>query len=695
MGLVQTVDLHNYRSAYKVSGVSLHSDLTVVVGPNGSGKSTFLDGIATFGRANNIRPSKLSEYDPSLTNEYPSNIPITTLTISLEAQTESVFIALAERPGIESLEITDNSLTNVLGEQIELNRGLPSGKQDFTLTRYANGCHQLHTTTGRYKLETLIRKRTEDLQEIGAALIEQAVSIGLLDAPTEATSLDTEELSTIVERIKRSVSLDENREDKNEPQVENEVFRDLEDTLEFLLKLEALKGAILDHLPTIAHFEDIPSLPNGVPVAQLDSKAPFQGLVSWGGVDPENIDNIGKEQLSQALTAGAEQLTIYLNSYIELTEPAATAVSKAVTDPLEGRYEVCCEIEDEVVQMYIKDDEEDTIVSVDRKSTGFQWLVSFLLTVFSDVRPSEEADMFLIDDIGVHLHPDWKVKLRRALHELTGDAQIVYSTHSPFFIDNNSLDQVRVTSIGSDGTSIKRVSEAQGSDNVHDILEPLRSSLGAYVAEFLFGASEIVIVEGSTDKEYLQCFSSLFVNSDDRPSLNEDIAIIVGKGSNQIVLANFLEAEQDNYISLMDKDQAGDNQVDSFEESDIDVSKATQLDFLPNQITGQRTEIEDLFPDEMVCEVVADHLSPVVTKADLLQRVNNRPNKGVLQAIEGRLKQYSMEGDLSGEPDIPKGPVCEDIKAEVDESWLDAEGEKAQTIEDFTNLIEHINTKLD
>lgn len=694
MELVRSVSITNYSSTFDLTNVSFHEDLTVVVGPNGAGKSTFLEGTAKFGTKEEIKNANLSNHDSSLTSTYPSKIPIVSLEFILSEDSNSLLVPVCKRPGVQTLDISDNTFISDSGEMVELHKGLPNNEKSLTITRYANGTQKLNTKNGRYKIETLIAKRIADLQLIGTELIEQAASIGLLDSYVNPHDLDSETWSDKLSIMEDKIDFEEYDEEDDIP-LSVEIYEDFEEVTSFVTDLILLRTDITNELPNIQYFDKIPSISNEIPLSDLETETQYRGLLTWGGIDPDEATTAEEAELQRALNSGSEQLTRYLNSYINVDKKVERGLPEAVTDPLEGRFDVECTIENDTINVYIHDSMEETTVPINRKSTGFQWLVSCMLTIFSGVIDPDQTDMFLIDDIGVHLHPDWKINLRKALHEIAGDAQIVYSTHSPFFIDNGSLDQVRVASNESNGTRIQKVSEVRGSKYVHDTLEPLRSVLGAYVSEFLYGANGIVIVEGPTDKKYIECFSELFENSESLPTLNEDVAIINGKGANQIVLANFLEAEQDNYFSIMDNDTDGDDQVQKFSDTGIDPAKYAQLDILPNQNATQNPEIEDLFPSELVCEYAADTLPSIITKTMLLSRFNNRSNMGVIEAIDSVLKQYKQQNDIPEDTKIGKGNICEEIRSLVDETWLYASGEKEETIEDFSELITTINSKLD
>jgi predicted ATPase len=695
MSLIENISIRNYGSAYTVSATPINEDLSVIVGPNGAGKSTVLEGTATFGTTDQIGNEALSKYGGNLPQKYPSEIRIATLTIDLSSTRASSLTPLSSRPEIRSLDISENVLRPESDGLIELNSEFASGDGSIKITRYANGTHKIDTNKGRYNIDTLIDRRVEDLEIIGAQLINQAESLGLTDSRSEDERIDITTLSEQFETIENKFEqLDVESEGDSDPTLDELVYADVDAILDHLSKLNQLKGNKFEQLPSINHFEQIPPLTNGISIAQMNEETPYRGLLNLGGINPQNIATLDNGTLESKLESAEEQLTIYLNNLLELEEPAKPSIQKAFTDPIKGRYKAECRIEGEEIHLDIYDNDENTTVPLDRKSTGFQWLVRCILTVFTRTRNIDQTDMFLIDDIGVHLHPDWKIKLRRALHGLTGDSQIVYTTHSPFFINNQKLDQIRVASIDSAGTTLQKVSEIDGSDYVHDMLEPVRSSLGAYVQEFLFGANGILLTEGPTDKDYIRAFSDLLNDNGSNSGLNDDIAIMSGHGGAQIVYANFLEVEQNNYVGLMDNDDAGRGQIKKFEDNSIDSSKYFQLDVLPNQKRSKDSEIEDLFPEELVCEIIADMCKPVVKKSDLVSKVQSSPHKPVLDAIDDRFKRYIGEGDLPDKYSYSKEILCDQLTSKIDESWLTASGEKANTVEDFKYLIQRVNSEL-
>src|SRR5690606_1866713 len=73
--------------------------------------------------------------------------------------------------------------------------------------------------------------------------------------------------------------------------------------------------------------------------------------------------------------------------------------------------------------------------------------------------------------------------------------QVIYVTHSPFLIDKNHADRIRVLEkgVGDEGTRVVR-------DAARNHYEPLRSAFGAFVGETAFIGHCNLMVEGLGDQ---------------------------------------------------------------------------------------------------------------------------------------------------------------------------------------------------
>ena len=82
--------------------------------------------------------------------------------------------------------------------------------------------------------------------------------------------------------------------------------------------------------------------------------------------------------------------------------------------------------------------------------------------------------------------------------------QVVYVTHSPFLIDKNHGERIRVLEKGDGEEGTRVVSNA-----ARNHYEPLRSAFGAFVAETTFIGNCNLMLEGQADQVLLAGISSL------------------------------------------------------------------------------------------------------------------------------------------------------------------------------------------
>lgn len=699
MGLVEGIRIENYLSTSDLSAVHLHEDLTAIVGPNGAGKSSFLRGAFAFTSKQNVHPAELSTQNSGLDEKSPSEIPITTLYISANSTNLGPLRALSQNLSIKSTQIIEMGSNGSEANSTLPGTDAPSSGEEIKVISYANGTKKLATSRGRLNIGTVVENRLRDVTELATKLIEQVSMVSETVSPYDRDETDLSVVQDVTTTLKEEVDdisppTNTSGGEMDSPDLIEDLSEDLDNVAGLMEDLELLRTSpIENYLPNMRYFEEIPIPDSKFNFEQTRYPRLIDAVLNSGSKGVDSIEDLESRNLELVLEQVEDRTTEYLNSFIKLDEPVETQIPEVVTDPQRGRFSVESSQDGDELEFKIRDEREGTIVGLCEKSTGFRWLFSFILLVFIERSNGELSDLYLIDDIGVHLHPEWKVHLRHSLYEITGDAQIVYSTHSPFLIDNSNIDQVRIASMESNGTQIQTVSEVRGSSQVHDQLEPIRSSLGARVSEFLFGSSAVLVVEGPTDKDYIECMSELFYwHSNSKESLNSEIEIVVGKGSNQNVMANFLEVEEDNYVVLTDKDESGDRQKRKILKNDIDDSKLIQLDELANRRSGQHTEIEDLFSPELVCEIVASELPDPVSKQELLTRVASEDS--TTEGIKGRLSRYYDEGDVQNELEIPKGRLAEKIIDKIDATWLSAPGEKKQTVESFQSLIKSLNDKL-
>src|SRR5690606_29107093 len=125
--------------------------------------------------------------------------------------------------------------------------------------------------------------------------------------------------------------------------------------------------------------------------------------------------------------------------------------------------------------------------SFQERSQGLRYFLSYFVQLAAHRIRHAAPDLLLLDEPDGSLSSIGQQDLLRVLHdyalpEAGGEgSQVVYVTHSPLLIDKNAPHRIRVLDKGveAEGTRVVR-------DAANNRYEPLRSALGAYVAETAF-----------------------------------------------------------------------------------------------------------------------------------------------------------------------------------------------------------------
>ena len=150
------------------------------------------------------------------------------------------------------------------------------------------------------------------------------------------------------------------------------------------------------------------------------------------------------------------------------------------------------------------------------RSRGFVWFFSFLAW-YGDVQRDKQNAILLLDEPGMSLHGKAQGDLLRYFEEeLVPNHQVIYSTHSPFMVDPERFDRVRIVQDRSVDSEEDLPDGEVGTKVTIDVLEstddslfPLQGALGYDIAQTLFVGPNSLIVEGVSDLLYLQVMTGV------------------------------------------------------------------------------------------------------------------------------------------------------------------------------------------
>ena len=192
-------------------------------------------------------------------------------------------------------------------------------------------------------------------------------------------------------------------------------------------------------------------------------------------------------------------------------------------------YEFDYRMDNDSFGVYVSDHIDTTSVELDQRSSGLQYFFSFFLIFTVESKKEHANSILLLDEPGLHYHATFQLDLISFFKELSKKNQILYSTHSPFLVDKDNLDDVKI--VYEDKKAEKIMVSTNGMWPKDDeTLFPLRLSWWNSVYQSYMTNKVHMLVEGFTDVQVLKKINEIMI-SEHKTSLDLDIAIIHGGGN--------------------------------------------------------------------------------------------------------------------------------------------------------------------
>jgi predicted ATP-dependent endonuclease of OLD family len=287
------------------------------------------------------------------------------------------------------------------------------------------------------------------------------------------------------------------------------------------------------------------------------------------------------------------------------------------------------------------------------RSRGFVWFFSFLAW-YSDVKKNAQPMILLLDEPGLTLHAKAQHDLLRYFEtELKGSHQLIYSTHSPFMIDPEHFERVRIVQdksidaelnadIGKDGTIVLEDVFAASADS----LFPLQGALGYELHQTLFVGPYTVVVEGAADLLFLQAMSAI-LQEEKRTGLDPRWTITPVGGSAKVpTFVALLGSQQGMTIAtLIDSQTADQKKIEGLYREKL-LKKANVMTFADFTKSAE-ADIEDMFGAEFYVDLVnAEFEGQLAAPIDLKALKSKEPR--VLQRLEKYFGEHPLkEGNFS------------------------------------------------
>lgn len=352
-----------------------------------------------------------------------------------------------------------------------------------------------------------------------------------------------------------------------------------------------------NRLPKFFYFSEYSQLEGRIDIDALTGKDDQVGssadqtaraLLRLASTTPESVASSDYEDRKSELEAVGHELTSQVFEYWKQN------MNLRVQFDIDRKIEKVNPQRHTVVKTFLDIRVEDTRHSFTnnfaQRSAGFRWFFSFL-AAFTEFESRKEPVVVLLDEPGLTLHARAQADFVRFINERLATAvQVLYTTHSPFMVETDRIDRVRIVEDGGPktGATVTREALTVGEES----LFPLQAALGYDVAQHLFIGPSNLLVEGPSDYIYLDTISRILVDSG-RTGLDERWRVLPAGGASNIPAFVALMGRNMDVTVLVDSGTEGAERLQkAVDASRLERGRIIQV----SDATGSRhSDIEDMF----------------------------------------------------------------------------------------------------
>lgn len=235
---------------------------------------------------------------------------------------------------------------------------------------------------------------------------------------------------------------------------------------------------------------------------------------------------------------------------------ASNTLTKEIADRWsQKRYVVRFEADGYHFVTFVQDVDSVALVPLEERSKGFQWFFSFDMMFMSETKGEFENAVILLDEPGLHLHAAAQRDLLKRMASYAKNNQLIYTTHLPFMIDFNRLDNIFVCEENEAGTIVHK--DWATADK--DARFTLQAALGLSWSQSLFVGQYNLVVEGVTDFWLLSTLSTMLREAGE-DGLDEQLVVTPAGGASKVAyVGTILHGQELNVMVLLDSDKEGED----------------------------------------------------------------------------------------------------------------------------------------
>lgn len=239
---------------------------------------------------------------------------------------------------------------------------------------------------------------------------------------------------------------------------------------------------------------------------------------------------------------------------LDMNDASQTLTNEIAERWSQKKYEVNFQADGHHFITFVKDEASKALVPLEERSKGFQWFFSFDMKFMYETDGDFEGAIILLDEPGLHLHAAAQRDLLARMKSYAKQNQLIYTTHLPFMLDMDRLDNIWVAE-DKPGEGTKVHNEWAAADE--DSRFTLQAALGLSWAQSLFIGQQNLVVEGVTDFWFLSTMSTLLKDAGE-PGLADELVVTPAGGASKVAyLATLLKGQELKVAALLDSDEEG------------------------------------------------------------------------------------------------------------------------------------------
>lgn len=514
---VNMVKINNYKSLGKEKNILTLDDMDIIVGKNESGKSNVVEALSGLDLTGIVTKGYFDR----------KNKMDLTAPIGIELELEPYKSELKKDKKLSVMKIKINSYFDIqyeggFSESINKNKEFNTAR-NIVLDIVNKYTINWQDETNRKKFKDLIDsiKNAENKIFINFSYIDTLIS------KLKASSYDTFK-DELIDNIKRC---------KDILISYHEYFPKFFFIDDYTLKSEYSKKEILEE-----NTQEVKMLKKLLKAANID----FEEFVSYW----DFTDVAVKKQMERKFN---NNLTVNL-------------VDKFNEFYTQEQVKVEIDFHESSVSLLF--DTTGTIMSYEERSQGLKWCFNTYVKMQSENLNNNNV-VYVMDEPGTKLHVNAQKELIVLFKNLTTkENQIVYTTHSPYMLDQTNLNCVRLVSKDENGYTYiyNKFHSLPNSDKTKmDTMTPIYDAMG-FDYKYNFGPSsnkKNIVVEGPSDYNYIQAYlfqkklsaknTPYIIPSMGVDNINRIVSILIGWGCDYAIILDNDTQGRNEYKKLTKK----------------------------------------------------------------------------------------------------------------------------------------------